>query len=149
MPGEYLPFEEAREYARSLGLESCEEWREWSKSGEKPSDIPARPDQFYKDEGWLSYGDFLGYNEGYVPGEWRPFEEAQDYVRALGLKSAKEWKEWSKSEEKPVDIPATPDRIYKAEGWLSWPDFLGYGPARPIAENRKTNKKHTFKKPRP
>ena len=124
---DWRTFDEARAFARSLGLESNEEWRDWSKSKEKPSDIPAGPDRFYKDEGWLSWGDFLGYNEGYVPGGWRDFEEARDFARSLGLESYEEWKEWSKSREKPSDIPAGPDRFYKVEGWLSYGDFLGYG----------------------
>ena len=126
VPGGWRDFEEARDFARSLGLESYEEWKEWSKSGEKPSDIPAGPDRFYKDEGWLSWGDFLGYDEGYVPGGWRDFEEARDFARSLGLESYEEWREWSQRGKKPSDIPSGPDHIYKGKGWLSWPDFLGF-----------------------
>jgi hypothetical protein len=37
------PFEEAREFARSLGLKSREEWNEHCKSGKKPVDIPPYP----------------------------------------------------------------------------------------------------------
>ena len=127
---EWRDFEEARDYVRSLGLKSVKEWEEWSKSGDRPPDIPSNPHRDYKGEGWLSWGDFLGYNKGYVAGdEWRDFEEARDYARSLGLKSVKEWKEWVKSGEKPRNIPSDPDRAYKDEGWLSWPDFLGYRPA--------------------
>ena len=142
--GEWRPFEEARDYARSLSLKSHEEWRERMKHiGVRPPDIPATPDQVYKDEGWLSWGDFLGFNEGYVPGEWRPFEEARDYVRSLGLRSQKKWKEWRKNEEMPNDIPSNPDQIYKEEGWLSWGDFLGYTPGH-IAEKRSRTKRLPF-----
>ena len=124
--GEWRDAEEARDCARGLGLKSKKEWQELSKSGDRPLDIPSSPDQFYKDEGWLSWGDFLGYRPA---GEWRDFEKARDHVRGLGLKSKKEWNEWSKSGDRPLDIPSSPDQFYKDEGWLSWGDFLGYRPA--------------------
>ena len=141
--GEWRPFDEARDYARNLGLESWKEWWEWRKSEERPPDIPSRPDHVYKEEGWKSYGDFLGYNEGNVAGEWRSFEEARDYISSLGLKSFEEWKEWSKSGVRPHDIPSHPERDYKNEGWKSWPDFLGYRPGH-IAEKHSTTKKRSF-----
>ena len=136
-------FEEARVYARGLGFKSRMDWRAWSKSGERPDDIPARPDHVYKGKGWKSYGDFLGYNEGNAPGEWRSFEEARDYASSLKLKSQREWKEWSKSGERPQDIPSHPERVYKHAGWKSWPDFLGYPPRR-NAKTRSTTKKRSF-----
>ena len=120
-------FTEALGYARSLGLKSVREWREVVKSGKKPSDIPSWPDQFYKGQGWKSWGDFLGFNEGYMPDNWRDFQEAREYARSLGLDSVKKWEEWSnEGGERPSDIPSNPNRIYKNKGWKSWPDFLGY-----------------------
>ena len=140
---EMRPFEEARSYARSLGLKSQREWEEWSKSGLRPRDIPSNPDRDYKGKGWLSWGDFLGYKEGYVPGEWRSFEDARDFVRSLGLNSKEEWYEWIKSDQKPHDIPSTPDEVYKGKGWLSWGDFLGHRPGH-VAEKRGTTEKRSF-----
>ena len=124
-----LEFEKARNYVWRIGLKSQDEWWEWSKSGERPSVIPSSPDQFYKGGGWLSWGDFLGYRPGYVAGEWRGFEEARAYARDLGLKSQDEWEEWSKSGDRPPDIPSSPDKVYKDEGWNGWSDFLGNRPA--------------------
>ena len=54
----------------------------------------------------------------------------EEYVRTLELKSQAEWKQWSKSGQRPDDIPSNPDQIYKDKGWLSWPDWLGYGEGR-------------------
>ena len=125
-PGDWRPFDEARDYVKSLGIKSSKEWQDWSKSGQRPPDIPSDPDQVYKEEGWQSWGDFLGYRPGYVAGEWRSFDTARDYVRSLGLKSKSEWEEWRRSGERPPDIPSSPDRVYKDEGWLSYGDFLGY-----------------------
>ena len=143
VPGERRPFEEARDYVMSLGLKSQKEWWEWCNSGKRPPDIPSHPELVYKDEGWLSWGDFLGFNEGNVPAEWRPFEEARDYARSLGLKSQKKWWEWNKSGKRPSDIPSHPELVYKDEGWLSWGDFLGYQPGH-VAEKRRTTKRRTF-----
>lgn len=58
-------FEEAREFARSLGLQSGAEWRRFSKGelehiGRRPEDIPGCPERIYRDEGWLGYRDWLG-----------------------------------------------------------------------------------------
>lgn len=55
---EFIPFEEARKFARSLGLKSFAEWIAYAKSGDKPDNIPARPDYFYKED-WFSWKDWL------------------------------------------------------------------------------------------
>jgi hypothetical protein len=36
-------FEEARKFARSLGLKDTIEWYEYAKSGDRPDDIPSNP----------------------------------------------------------------------------------------------------------
>ena len=56
----YRPFEEARKFARSLKLKGSAGWREFNKSGKRPSDIPANPNNTYKDLGWAGFTDFLG-----------------------------------------------------------------------------------------
>ena len=132
-------FEEARGFVWSLGLKSQKEWQEWSKSGERPDDIPSNPDRVYEEEGWLSWPDFLGYESV----EWRSFEEARDYARSLGLTSRKEWWERRTSGEKPSDIPSLPNIVYKGKGWKSWGDFLGYHIGHD-ARTHSTTKKGSF-----
>ena len=98
----YRPFEEAREYARGLGLKNQKEWRKFSKSllpekGMLPDDIPADPYQTYKNQGWINLGDWLG--TGTIAPflrKYRPFEEAREYARGLGLKKFKEWLKYCK-----------------------------------------------------
>ena len=48
------------------------------------------------------------------------------FVHTLKLKGWKEWKEWSKSGQRPVNIPSSPDKAYRDDGWVSYPDWLGY-----------------------
>jgi hypothetical protein len=55
----WRPFEEARQFARSLELSSAEGWNDYSKSGRRPPDIPSRPQSYYAGE-WAGWGDFLG-----------------------------------------------------------------------------------------
>ena len=49
MTKKILPFEEAREFVRSLGLNGIKEWTEYCKSGNKPDDIPSAPWNVYKE----------------------------------------------------------------------------------------------------
>jgi hypothetical protein len=56
----WRPFEEARTFARTLGLKSCNAWlREYARSGKKPNDIPAVPNKAYADH-WVDWNDWLG-----------------------------------------------------------------------------------------
>ena len=131
MRGAFRSFADARTYARTLGLKSKNEWKEWSASGARPHDIPSNPHMTYASSGWLSYGDFLGYDVGKQArntnaSTFRTFEDARAYVRTLGLKSLHEWKEWRKSGARPHDIPSAPETMYKSSGWTSYGDFLGY-----------------------
>jgi Helicase conserved C-terminal domain/Type III restriction enzyme, res subunit len=120
------PFEEAREFARGRKLKSFTEWRHWSKTDAKPSDIPANPQQVYRNQGWISWGDWLG--TGYVAVGLRnylPFRQARTYVQRLKLKSVAEWQKYCKSGKKPEEIPAHPYRFYEGEGWSGIRDWIG------------------------
>jgi hypothetical protein len=57
---------------------------------------------------------------------WRSFQEARAYVRTLGLKSSTEWNKYSKSGERPHDIPSNPHTVYR-DDWNGWNDWLGGG----------------------
>lgn len=61
---------------------------------------------------------------------FKEFNDALAYVRALSIKSRKEWCLWIKGElegvvRKPDDIPAHPDGVYKISGWQGWRHWLG------------------------
>lgn len=173
---DFLPFEEARTYVRSLGFKESGEWKEWSKT-QRPRDIPGQPSTTYKDE-WQGWGDWLGtrksfeearsyarslgfksqreWRDGFktrpydIPShpdatytefiswddwlgtrcikgkEFRPFTEARDFARSLGLKSYTEWRVWCKTGQRPTNIPTCPWSIYKDE-WIGWGDWIGTG----------------------
>jgi hypothetical protein len=146
MKKQYRDFESAREFVRTLELKNLKEWQDYSKSGKRPNNIPGDPRNVYKKQGiWISWGDFLG--NGNISERfkvYRPFAEAREFVRSLGLKHVGKWREYCKSGEKPDNIPATPERTYKKKGWINHTDWLGTGTVatnerkfRPFAEARK------------
>ena len=129
----YKSFIEARKYARSLNLKSGKEWSELRKEGKLPVDISGSPRKTYKDKGWVSMGDWLG--TGRIADhlkEFRDFKSARKYVQTLKLKNLKEWMSFSKSGDKPDDIPSTPARVYKNKGWTNLGDWLGTGYVAPF-----------------
>lgn len=130
----WRPFVEARSYIRSLKLQDQDDWLVYRKSGKRPTDIPANPDVAYLAE-FESYGDWVG-NDNIHRGKitYRPFTEARTFVRALGLKSYKQWKEYCRSGKKPPDIPSDPRRRYPGEyksiaNWLGT-EYLSFSEAR-------------------
>lgn len=61
---------------------------------------------------------------------WRPFEEAREFVRGLGLKNVSEWLVFCKGNlvakgSLPHDIPSNPNITYRNKGWDGYGDWLG------------------------
>jgi hypothetical protein len=127
----HRPYEEAKEYVRSLGFKNRREYEKWAKSGKKPDDIPSHPNGVYKNEGWINWYDWLGTENKHRRDfkhrkDFLPYEEAKKYVQAhSGAKNQEEYNKWCKSGEKPDFIPATPYSVYENEGWISYADWLG------------------------
>jgi pterin-4a-carbinolamine dehydratase len=133
---QFRPFHQARAFVRRLGLKSQPEWFAYCRSGRCPSDIPTNPHRNYRDRGWEGYGDWLG--TGSVSNrdrKFRSFREARAFVRRLGLKSEGDWRAYSKSGTRPLDIPAAPGVVYRDTGWEGWANWLGT-PGRRKGKNR-------------
>jgi len=125
---EYLSYEQAKEFVHKLNLSGQAEWENYSKSRNKPDNIPANPSGVYKNKGWISWGDFLGTGNVHVKfREYLSYQEAKEFIYKIHLKDTKEWFEYCKSGNKPDNIPNYPDHVYKNKGWISWGDFLGNG----------------------
>jgi superfamily II DNA or RNA helicase len=118
---EYLPFEEARVLAWTLNLKSQSEWDALARSDKLPPGLPRAPHMVYADDGWLSWGDWLG--SGAIATykvKYRPFEPARSWARTLGLKSGKQWLDFARSEKRPTDIPIKPERTYAKKVGQEW-----------------------------
>ncbi len=128
---QFRPFAEARKFARSLGFTNQAQWFAFAKGDKRPDDVPANPYQEYTDEGWISWGDWLG-SGNVAPWkiESREFGPAREFARGLKLASRDEWlrfcdRELPEKGELPTDIPSYPDSKYKGDGWEGWADWLG------------------------
>jgi hypothetical protein len=121
---QYMPFREARAFVHGLALKSADEWRDYCATGKKPDDIPTNPNRQYAETGWVSWGDWVGATLRRRSG-WMPFKQARAFVRGLNLKSEHEWRKYSKSDKRPNDIPATPLSVYAEAGWSGMGDWLG------------------------
>lgn len=123
---DFLSYEDAKNYVRTLGLKNHREWNQYCKSGNKPDNIPNGANRAYKNQGWVNWADFLGTNNISVKNrKYLPFNEARGYVRNLKFKNRDEWREYSKSDKRPNNIPSDPGRTYKNSGWINLADFLG------------------------
>lgn len=59
-PRRFLPFPEARKWARAMWFTSREDWMGMINRGEKRNPyLPRRPDEYYEGKGWISWDDFL------------------------------------------------------------------------------------------
>ena len=87
----FLPFKQARKFARSLKLKNSNDWRRWCKENDTRI-ISHTPNHNYKSKGWASWGDWLG----------------------------TEWTKWHQK-LKPEQLPAAPQQFYKEwNGWRDW-----------------------------
>ncbi|MFM2259604.1 MAG: hypothetical protein RLZZ424_1590, partial [Bacteroidota bacterium] len=127
-PGDkkYRSFNEARKLIRKFSFKSTNEFRAYCKLGKLPNDIPSAPDRVYKNDGWVSFGDWLG-NKNVHPqkNSYLTFTKAREFAGKLNLKGKEDWFLYCKNGEKPTNIPAAASSVYKNKGWISWQDFLG------------------------
>ena len=139
----FRPFEDARRFARQLGLRDSHEWYAYCRGElpdkvKKPDDIPYGPVSAYRNQGWISMGDWLG--TGYVAPkmrQYREFKAAREFVHQLGFKNHDEWRRYCNGEllekgRKPDDIPTLPNRVYAQTGWITWGDWLQTGNISPL-----------------
>ena len=68
-PIDYRSFEDARQFVQQLGFQNLHEWECYrngndEQRGECPIDIPVWPPRAYKDQGWVSWSDWLGLKFG-------------------------------------------------------------------------------------
>lgn len=122
----YIPFETAREFARSLGLKTPAQWRRYHEQ-HKPEGIPINPNVRYKNSGWVDYKDWLGEGSSL---RWTKYtyEEAVTIIRANNIKTFDEYL----TKCKALGLPAAPNRCYKGLGFVSFEVMSGHNPRKII-----------------
>ena len=74
----FLPFEQAREFVRSLGFKKAKaDWAQYSRSGKRPENIPSTPKVVYKGK-YKGLRDWVGLPEK----NFLPFTKARKKARA-------------------------------------------------------------------
>lgn len=90
----------------------------------QPLKFPKYPNSAYKNEGWVSWGVFLGKERGKGV-EFLSYQKAKEYVNSLGLTSPKEWRNACKNGQIPPTIPFYPEKTYLNKGWNDYEEWLG------------------------
>jgi hypothetical protein len=134
-------FAEARDFARSMGLKSHEQWKKWAwgrlpgHEMPRPKDIPADPQgcMAYKGE-WVDWWDWLGSKK---PAWWKadpiPFEEARPLVVQQGFQTMIEYVAWLRGHrpdlpKPPPGMPRYPSKVASYRGlYQGSAHFLGMG----------------------
>jgi hypothetical protein len=149
-----MPFEEAREFVRSLHLSSYKEYRAYYLHSKKigvfrnqfdevcdfpPYNLPPLPHEVYKKLGvWTDYADFLGKANNKI--QYMDYESAKEFVVPLELSNTHEWQKYIEITTKygtyvnasgmelpppPVNLHKYPMFFYKCrKEWKGWTDFL-------------------------
>ena len=120
---DWMPFKEAREYVRSLGLKNVQDWYDYLKSDKLPSNIPNSPAFVYKINGWQGNGDWIGTDR--IADQFRKylsFEVAMEYMKANNIRSLVEWKIF-KNNNNIENIPSKLYRTY-SDKWKNEAHFF-------------------------
>lgn len=56
----YISYEKAIEVVRKMNLQNVKEWIKYCDSGNKPDNIPPKPQFYYRNRGWNGWDDWLG-----------------------------------------------------------------------------------------
>lgn len=126
----FVSYEEAKKLIKPLNIKSRSEWRKYNKKVIENLNIPLTPSSTYKNNGWISMGDFLGTNkvrDNKIAENYISYEESKKYIKEkINIKSKKEWMLNAKNNKIPEIIPNHPENYYnkKDRGWKGWKDFL-------------------------
>ena len=121
----YKTFIEAKKFLSQFKFKSRGEYLKFQRSDKSPDDLPNQAQRTYRDQGWLSWGDFLG--SGFVHTRDRPYRsyaKVKKYVKKNKVVTVEDWEKLIKSKKFPSDIPSSPRR-YKE--FKNWGEFTGSG----------------------
>jgi len=127
-----ISYEECKEYIKRYNIKSKYSW--FRNINKLPNFIPLSPREVFLNNGWVSWGDFLGTNriqDNKKTEKYISYNDAKKYIKENlnEITTLKMWKEYTKNNKIPEIIPNRPERYYnnKNRGWISWGDFLGTG----------------------
>jgi hypothetical protein len=121
----YLSYIDAKEWILEniLSIKSRSHWKLKVNNNEIPYFIPNRPERFYKNRGWISWGDFL--SNGRIANQNKKllsYNDAKELVNKLNIISLKEYK-IIQSLYLNV-LPVHPHLTYKNKGYKTYDEFF-------------------------
>jgi len=127
----YFSFEDARTFVRNLELENFYQWEAYAKSENRPIYIPVHPERTYKNDGWISFNDWIGAQSSRKKtNKCLDYSKAKIIVNGLGIKSSSEWSKFTRTVDFPSYLPKDPYKVYQ-DKWESWGEWLGTGAIAP------------------
>ena len=123
----YISYIDAKLWIKeNLDIGTLLKWKENVSNDNIPYFIPNRPERFYKNRGWINWGDFLG--TGRISNQnkkliYLSYNECKKYTIKNNISSLNQWKK----SKLPDNIPSHPHIIFKDKGWSTWGDFFGTG----------------------
>lgn len=126
----FLKFEDAKTFIQKLKLKNHKDFISFIKNND--CSIPSDPNRYYKNLGWISWGDFLG-NGNTHRKSFLTYNESVKKLEIVKLKSSIDFRKWIKN-NKNSNIPTNPNVVYKNE-WISWNFFLSTNNLSNIEKN--------------
>lgn len=115
---DFISYSEAKEILKNLNIKNNKEFKKWIKDN-KSIKIPMAPEITYKNNGWVSWGDFLSNKNVYKKG-FTEYNKAIELLKNFNIKSQGEYLELLK--KNIVELPTNPNVYYKE--WKSWSEYL-------------------------
>lgn len=121
----FLDYSKAIKIVHKLKISTNTEWANYCKSGKLPTNIPKAPAQVYKNNGWSSWGEWLGTKRIATKDiAYYNFMEVKKILEANAVKNRMSYFKFIKANNYKLSFPSAPERTYKKH-WKGWADFLG------------------------
>jgi len=120
---DYLDYESAKKQINNLNLTNITMFKEFMKNSNIK--IPLKPNRFYKNRGWVSWGDFLGTN--FIANQFRvfyPYDEFKIKIKELDINTYTDYKKYILLNKDDNKLPTNPNIVYKNKGWVSWQNII-------------------------
>ena len=132
---EWMQFNKAREFVRTLGLKSTKEWNSYCRGElknlpKRPYNIPVFPHRYYKNDGYTTIMDWLGKKEFRIDKKVVPLKVAKKFAAKLKLNKTSDWKLYLTGKIQglpslPDGVPQNPNKWYQNDPeWKGMGDFL-------------------------
>jgi hypothetical protein len=126
---EKFNYEECKEYLKNFKIKSSFDFYKKQKSCTFDILVPKRPYEYYRTKKrnvWISWEDLLTIDKSSNFEKYLNFEDSKRLIQSLNFKNKKEFLEYFKNNKFfEMKIPSNPNKTYKYNGWISFPDWLG------------------------